>query len=126
MGDQGSSSGDDYDQKNVIKGGTIKAGGDFRLGDDVIEGNQNVQVVHNYYSGSKDKGFLPYPDANLKAELKDLLGNAKTKEVIDCLLALCKIGDEEIENQVTLLQNRLKHLNNEERKNTLSNAGGRH
>lgn len=39
IGDKGSSSGDNYDEKNIIKGGTIKAGGDFRLGDDVISGN---------------------------------------------------------------------------------------
>ena len=35
IGDKGSSSGDNFDEKNVIKGGTIKADGDFRLGDDV-------------------------------------------------------------------------------------------
>lgn len=35
IGDKGSSSGDgNYDEKNVVKGGTIKTGGDFRLGDD--------------------------------------------------------------------------------------------
>lgn len=36
IGDKGSASGDNYDEKNIIKGGTIKAGGDFRLGDDVV------------------------------------------------------------------------------------------
>lgn len=36
IGDKSSSSGDNYDEKNVVKGGTIKAGGDFRLGDDVV------------------------------------------------------------------------------------------
>ena len=35
IGDKGGSSGDGYDEKNVIKGGTIKSGGDFRLGDDM-------------------------------------------------------------------------------------------
>jgi len=35
IGDKGSSSGDNYDEKNVVKGSTIKAEGDFRLGDDV-------------------------------------------------------------------------------------------
>ena len=48
IGDKGTSSGDNYDEKNVIKGGSIKAGGDFRLGDDVVSGNQNVHIVHNY------------------------------------------------------------------------------
>jgi len=35
IGDKGTSSGDHYDEKNVIKGGTIRADGDFRLGDDM-------------------------------------------------------------------------------------------
>lgn len=35
IGDKGSASGDHYDEKNVIKGGSINAGGDFRLGDDL-------------------------------------------------------------------------------------------
>ena len=48
IGDKGTSSGDNYDEKNVVKGSTIKAGGHFRLGDDVVSGNQNVQIVHNY------------------------------------------------------------------------------
>jgi hypothetical protein len=34
IGDKGTSSGDSYDEKNIVKGGTIKAGGDFRLGDE--------------------------------------------------------------------------------------------
>jgi hypothetical protein len=35
IGDSGTSASDNYDQKNVIKGGTFKSGGDFHLGDDV-------------------------------------------------------------------------------------------
>lgn len=35
IGDKGGASGDQYDEKNIIKGGTIKAGGNFRLGDDI-------------------------------------------------------------------------------------------
>ena len=35
IGDKGSASGEHYDEKNVIKGGSINAGGDFRVGDDV-------------------------------------------------------------------------------------------
>lgn len=37
IGDKGKASGDGFDEKNVVKGGTIKSGGDFRLGDDVGE-----------------------------------------------------------------------------------------
>ena len=49
-------SGDNYDEKNIIKGSTIKAGGDFRLGDDVVSGNQNVQIVHNYFGNNLKTG----------------------------------------------------------------------
>jgi hypothetical protein len=35
IGDKGSASGDNYDEKNVVKGGTIKAGEDFHLGDEI-------------------------------------------------------------------------------------------
>lgn len=34
IGDKGSSSGDQYDEKNVVKDSTIKPGGDFQVGDD--------------------------------------------------------------------------------------------
>ena len=35
IGNKGSASGEHYDEENIVKGSTIKAGGDFRLGDDV-------------------------------------------------------------------------------------------
>lgn len=35
IGDKGKAPEDNYDEKNVIKDSTIKAGGDFRLGDDI-------------------------------------------------------------------------------------------
>ena len=35
IGDKGSASDEPYNEKNIIKGGSIKSGGDFRLGDDV-------------------------------------------------------------------------------------------
>ena len=35
IGDKGSPSGDTYDKKNIIEDSSIKAGGDFRLGDDM-------------------------------------------------------------------------------------------
>ena len=47
IGDKGASSDDNYDEKNVIKGSTIKAGGDFRLGDDIVSGNIDVQGNDN-------------------------------------------------------------------------------
>lgn len=123
MGDQGNSSGDNYDQKNVIQGGTIKAGGDFRLGDDVVTGNQNVHVVHNYFSGGQGKGPLPSsPEADVKAELKNLLRKEKTEEVIERLLDHSENEDEELNNKVMLLSARFTRINNQEHKNVISNT----
>lgn len=121
IGDKGSSSGDNYDQKNVIQGGTIKAGGDFRLGDDVVNGNENVQIVHNYFGGGKGKGPLPSSEANLKTELKNLLRKEKTEEVIERLLDLSEGEDEELNNKVMLLSARFTRINNQEHKNVISN-----
>ena len=122
IGDKGNSYGDNYDQKNVIQGGTIKAGGDFRLGDDVVTGNENVQIVHNYFSGGKGKGPLPSSEADLKAELKNLLRKEKTEEVIERLLDHSEGEDEELNNKVMLLSARFTRINNQEHKNVISNA----
>lgn len=123
IGDKGSSSGDNYDQKNIIQGGTIKAGGDFRLGDDVVTGNQNVHVVHNYYSGGQGKGSLSSSsDANLKSKLKALLGKEKTEEVIERLLDLSETEDKELNTRVMLLSARFNRINNQEHKNVISNT----
>jgi hypothetical protein len=45
IGDKGTSSGDPYDEKNIVKGSHIKAGGDFRLGDDIVTGNEQVHII---------------------------------------------------------------------------------
>lgn len=45
IGDTGESSGDNYDEKNVVRGSTIKAGGDFRLGDQNT--TQNASKIYN-------------------------------------------------------------------------------
>jgi hypothetical protein len=58
IGDKGSPLGDNYDEKNIIKGGTIKAGGDFRLGDDVVQGNQIINNYHGYDESKLEEKFL--------------------------------------------------------------------
>lgn len=120
IGDKGSASGDNYDEKNIIKGGTIKAGGDFRLGDDVISGNQHVQIVHNYFSNSKGSENTPPQYASKKAELKALLAKEKTADVIEQLLDLTEGKDEH--NTVLLLSARLTRINSQEHKGIISNS----
>jgi hypothetical protein len=121
IGDKGSNSGDNYDEKNIIKGSTIKAGGDFRLGDDVILGNQNVQIVHNYFSGGKNPEKTPPQYRDLKTELKTLLRKEKTDEVIERLLDHTENSEKDSHNTVLLLSARLNRINNQENKGIISN-----
>jgi hypothetical protein len=122
IGDKGSSSGDNYDEKNIIKGSTIKAGGDFRLGDDVISGNQNVQIVHNYFNGGKGTENTPPQYPSLKSHLKTLLAKEKTAEVIEQLLDYTDNKDSDTHNTVLLLSARLTRINNQENKGIISNG----
>ena len=120
IGDKGSASDDNYDEKNIIKGGKIKAGGDFRLGDDVVSGNQNVHIVHNYFGGGKGQQKTPPQYADVKSELKTLLRKEKTDEVIERLLDLTEVKDKDLNNTVLLLSARLTRINNQENKGTIS------
>ena len=122
IGDKGSSSGDNYDEKNVVKGSTIKAGGDFRLGDDVYAGNQHVNIVHNYFSGGKGQEKTPPQYNDIKSELKTLLRKEKTDEVIDRLLDLTESNDKDLNNKVWLISARLTRINNQENKGTISSG----
>ena len=67
IGDKGTSSGDNYDEKNVIKGGSIKAGGDFWLGDDIVQGNT---IINNFHNKEYDKAQLE-KDFISRKELED-------------------------------------------------------
>jgi hypothetical protein len=120
IGDKGASSGDNYDEKNVIKGGTIKAGGDFRLGDDVVSGNQNVKIVHNYF-GTTTKGEKAPPQyQSLKSELKALVAQNKTPTVFNRLLNHIEQQDEGIYNNVLLLFGQFNRLNDKENSGLVS------
>lgn len=122
IGDKGNASGDQYDEKNVIKGGNIKAGGDFRLGDEVVSGNENVSIVHNYYGSGKDQGLSPAQDGDVKSALKTLLRREKTEEVIERLLDLSENGNKGLNEEVLLLSARFHRINNQEHKNVISTA----
>ena len=123
IGDKGSSSGDNYDEKNIIKGGTIKAGGDFRLGDDVVSGNQNVQIVHNYFGNNAKVGDKTPPQyASLKSELKALLGKGKTADVISRLLNMTETNDNDAYNSVLMQSARLHRVADKEERRIVSES----
>ena len=123
IGDKGSFSGDAYDEKNIIKGSTIKAGGDFRLGDDVVSGNQNVHIVHNYFGNNPKTGEkIPPQYQSPKKELKDLLSKEKTEDVFERLLDLTEKQDKNQNDIALLLFARFNRVNNQEHKGIISNA----
>lgn len=122
IGDSGNTSGDNYDEKNVIKGSTIKAGGDFRLGDDVVSGNQHVNIVHNYFWGGKGGEKSPPQYVDVKSELKTLLRKEKTEVVIERLLDFTETNDKDLNNTVLLLSARLNRINSQEHKGIISNS----
>jgi hypothetical protein len=117
IGYKGGSLGDNYDEKNIIKGSMIKAGGGFRLGDDVISGIQNVHIVHNYFGDGKGHQY-----ADVKSELKTLLRKEKTDEVIERLLDHTESNDNDAHNTVLLLSARLNRINSQEHKGIISNG----
>ena len=120
IGDKGNATGDHYDEMNVIKSSNIKAGGDFRLGDDVVTGNQNVQIVHNYFGGAKGTEKALPQHQNKKSELKALLAKEKTDDVIEELLDLTEGSDEN--NTVLLLSARLNRVNSQEHRGVITNS----
>jgi hypothetical protein len=118
IGDKGSSAGDNYDEKNIIKGGTIKAGGDFRLGDDVISGNQNVQIVHNYFAGNAAK--TPPQYADLKSQIETLIANGKTEKAIETFLDAPNV-EEDTRMSLLLQSGRINQLNRQVNNGVLTN-----
>lgn len=119
LGDTGSSTDNNYDQKNILHG-KIKAKGDVRIGDDVVQGNQQVQIVHNYFGGGKGSEKTSPEQPNKKSALKALLAKEKTTDVIEELLDLTEGSDEN--NTVSLLSARLTRINSQEHKGVITNS----
>lgn len=120
IGDKGNVSNDNYDEKNIIKGSTIKAGGDFRLGDDVFSGNEHVQIVHNYFGG-RNAPNIPPQYVSIKAELETLIKQEKIEETLDRFLAIAEQQQLDIKNELLMLYARFSRVNKADRQRTESN-----
>lgn len=108
IGDKGNVSNDNYDEKNVVKGSTIKAGGDFRLGDDVFLGNEQVQIVHNYFGG-KSAPNTPPQYVSVRAQVEALIAEGSTEKAITLLLDTQTL-DDDLHNSILLQSGRINHL----------------
>ncbi len=99
-----------YDEENVIKGSKVKViNGDFRVGNDIIQGNKTE--VHNHHHSPVQKVHLP--NLTPKAVLHQLLTENKISEVIQRLLDKTRQIDDTLYNTVMLLSARFHHINSE-------------
>jgi Effector-associated domain 11 len=122
IGDKGNSSGDNYDEKNVVKGGTIKAGGDFRLGDDVVSGNQNVQIVHHHYNNQKAAENTPPQYSSLKTQLQQLIKKEKIEEALELFMDEAEEQKLDCLDELFLLSARFNRTEKNERKRIITTA----
>ena len=92
------------------------------MGDDVVSGNQHVNIVHNYFGGGKGGEKTPPQYSDIKSELKTLLRKEKTDDVIERLLDFTESNDKDALNTVLLLSARLNRINSQEHKGIISNG----
>jgi Effector-associated domain 11 len=103
-----------YAKENVIEDSKIKVGGDFRMGNDVVQGNKTE--VHHYAPA-------PIPNTpllNEKATLFQLLSVNKVGEVIKRLLLRTDGVDNALYSQISMVSSRFHRINSEEQMGTAS------
>ena len=120
IGNTGNAANSDVDEENTIKGSTITAGGDFRLGNDNISGKQ-VTINNNYY-GNKANGLEENKGApsDLAREVTNFLLKGQTTEAIGCLLEGTEQSNKRIYEDALLLSARNARLATQERRGVVS------
>ncbi|MFN4080878.1 MAG: hypothetical protein ACK4NS_08245, partial [Saprospiraceae bacterium] len=109
IGDSGPISDAGTGDKNIVRDTKIRAGGDFRLGDDIAIGNQNVQITHNYYTHTP-----PPPDSaprpaspDLRERVEEAISMGHTDEAIKLMRQAAHLKARD-EDAVTLLSGRYR------------------
>lgn len=105
-------------QKNAINESDIKSKGNVKIGDDVISGNQNVQIVHNYFGGNSSKTLTQY--SNLKSQIESLIAEDKTEKATEILLDTPNL-EENNRDSILLLSGRVNNLSRQINRGVLSN-----
>jgi hypothetical protein len=119
IGDSGTFSGDHFEEKNIIKGSTIKSGGDFRLGDNI---NTNINnITHNYHGNSLQPGKSP-SNTGIKAELQQLIRQAKTGIAIERFLDASEKIDADLHAEILQLSGQFNYMEPKERMGTASTS----
>lgn len=123
IGDRGAASGDDHNQKNVIKDSTLKAGGDFRLGDDIVRAGGNVHVGDvNYYGGVPGKPASAAEASDFKKSIRSLIAANRAEEALPQIIDYIEMNAPHFLDDVLLLSGRWDTLARKERTGVLSNA----
>lgn len=131
---QGQSSGQTIsvvNSKNVIAGGTISAGGDFRLGDTTTYHGPSEQVgrdkmeVHHHYGNTipiykhSHEPRLPLPP-DIKNALQDMISKGRPEQALDKLSLFAKENPGTFQQDILALSERWQDLSNKTRRGIIS------
>jgi Effector-associated domain 11 len=112
--------------KNIMQDSSIQAHGNVHLGDDIITGNQTVQVIHNYYGEKPKESVNPSEyqaitySPSLKKEIEAFISDGKTEKALKMLLAIETL-DEDDHQTVVMLSGNLKNINQDTNRGLLTN-----
>jgi hypothetical protein len=124
IGDKNALSDDAYDQKNTVKGSSVKAGGDVHIGDEIMHAGGNIHFgdIHYHAPVSTGRTDTPTPPASapVAKDLRTLIAAARTGEAITKLMQYSEQHAPELENDVLLISTRWESLKRRERMGVLS------
>lgn len=86
IGDTGPAQPSDADQKNTMRDSKIRTGGDFHLGDDILSGNQSVQINHNYFANPAPKPTPAWQPTDFNKRVQEAIARGRIDEAIELML----------------------------------------
>ncbi|HOY08420.1 MAG TPA: hypothetical protein PLO67_23590 [Saprospiraceae bacterium] len=121
IGDKNPLSGDVYDQKNTLKGSTLKAGGDVHIGDEILHAGGNIHFGDIHYHAPVTTGKPDTPaSAPIAKELRALIAAARTGEAITKFVQYAEQHTPELTNEILLISTRWESLKRRERMGVVS------
>ena len=124
IGDKNPLPGEVYDQKNTVKGSTLKAGGDMHIGDEILQAGGNIHFGDIHYhapvSAAGHTQSSSTPPAPVAKDLRALIAAARTGDAIAQLVQYAEQHAPELANEVLLISTRWENLKRRERMGVLS------
>lgn len=106
-----------FSEKNTISESEIKAD-NFRLGDDVVSGNQNVHIVHHHYNNQKAAENTPPQYSSLKTQLQQLIKKEEIEAALELFMDEAEKQGLDCFDELLLLSARFNRAKRSERKGT--------